>query len=62
MEEKQKNEEEKQEQIKEMGSISLEENNRRNKIKLLTIIGEIEGHEAVSGSRTFDCRDDSVLK
>ena len=50
MEEKQKNEEEKQEQIKEMGSISLEENNRRNKIKLLTIIGEIEGHEAVSGS------------
>lgn len=50
MEEKQKNEEEKQEQIKETGSISLEENKRSNKIKLLTIIGEIEGHEAVSGS------------
>lgn len=50
MEEKQKNEEEKQEQIKETGSISLEENKRRNRIKLLTIIGEIEGHEAVSGS------------
>lgn len=50
MEEKQKSEEEKQEQIKEMGSISLEENKKQNKIKLLTIIGEIEGHEAVSGS------------
>ena len=50
MEEKQKSEGEKQEQIKEMGSINLEENKKQNKIKLLTIIGEIEGHEAVSGS------------
>ena len=50
MEEKQISEGEKQEQIKEMGSINLEENKKQNKIKLLTIIGEIEGHEAVSGS------------
>ncbi len=50
MEEKTRNEEEKNEQIKEMGSLSLEENNKKHKIKLLTIIGEIEGHEAVSGS------------
>lgn len=50
MEEKTKNEEEKNEQIKEMGSLSLEENKKKHKIKLLTIIGEIEGHEAVSGS------------
>ena len=41
---------EKQEQIKETGSIDLGENKKRHKIKLLTIIGEIEGHEAVSGS------------
>lgn len=42
--------EEKNEQIKEMGSLNLEENKREHHIKLLTIIGEIEGHEAVSGS------------
>ena len=39
---------EKLEQIKEIGSIDLERNKHR--IKLLTIIGEIEGHEAVSGN------------
>lgn len=50
MEGQYQNEEEKREQIKELGSIDLEENKGRNKIKLLTIIGEIEGHEAVSGS------------
>lgn len=42
--------EEKNEQIKEMGSLNLEENKKEHRIKLLTIIGEIEGHEAVSGS------------
>ena len=41
---------EKNEQIKEMGSIDLEQNTEKHKIKLLTIIGEIEGHEAVSGN------------
>lgn len=41
---------EKKEEIKETGSVYLEENRRHHKIKLLTIIGEIEGHEAVSGS------------
>ena len=42
--------EQKNEQIKEMGSVDLEGNKRHHNIKLLTIIGEIEGHEAVSGS------------
>ena len=43
-------EEQKNEQIKEMGSINLETNKKQHNIKLLTIIGEIEGHEAVSGN------------
>ena len=44
---------EKQEQIKETGSIDLGENKKRHKIKLLTIIGEIEGHEAVTWRQGF---------
>ena len=43
-------EEKKTEQIKEMGSINLNENKDRHRSKLLTIIGEIEGHEAVAGN------------
>ena len=43
-------EEKKTEQIKEGGSINLNENKDRHRIKLLTIIGEIEGHEAVAGN------------
>ena len=43
-------EEKKTEQIKEMGSINLNENKDRHRIKLLTIIGESEGHEAVAGN------------
>ena len=39
----------KNEQIKETGSVDLK-NNGKHKIKLITIIGEIEGHEAVSGN------------
>lgn len=42
--------EKKNEQIKEMGTVNLEENASRHRIKLITIIGEIEGHEAVSGN------------
>lgn len=38
------------EQIKEMGSLNLTCNRQKDRIKLLTIIGEIEGHEAVSGN------------
>ena len=41
---------EKKDEIKETGSVYLEENKRHHKIKLLTVIGEIEGHEAVSGN------------
>lgn len=43
-------EEEKGEEINETGSIELTHNNRKHNIQLLTIIGEIEGHEAVSGN------------
>lgn len=38
------------EQIKEVGSIELNANKRKHKIKLLTIAGEIEGHESISGN------------
>lgn len=38
------------EEIKETGSIELESNRNKHKIKVFTIIGEIEGHEAVSGN------------
>ncbi|MCF2680325.1 ATP-dependent Clp protease proteolytic subunit [Faecalicatena contorta] len=50
MENQEKKEEDRNNQIKEMGSVSLDENRRQHRIKLLTIIGEIEGHEAVSGN------------
>ena len=42
--------EQKYEEMKELGSIELEHNPGHHKIQLLTIIGEIEGHEAVSGN------------
>ena len=38
------------EEIKEMGTLDLAKKSGRHGIKLLTIIGEIEGHEAVSGN------------
>ena len=41
---------EKEEKIKELGSIDLESNKNKHRIKLLTIIGEIEGHETTSGN------------
>ena len=41
------------EQIKEMGQVVLESNSRKHKVELLTIIGEVEGHEsAPSHSKT----------
>ena len=43
-------EEQKNNQIKEMGSADLDGSRSSHRIKLLTIIGEIEGHEAVSGN------------
>ena len=36
--------------LKEMGSINLNENKDRHRISSLTIIGEIEGREAVAGN------------
>lgn len=41
---------EKEEQIKETGSLDLTQNRTKHRIKLLSIIGEIEGHETVSGN------------
>lgn len=38
------------EEIKEMGTLDLAKKSGRYGVQLLTIIGEIEGHEAVSGS------------
>ena len=48
----QKNEEkqEKKAEIKETGSLDLDESRAHHRIKLITIIGEIEGDDAVSGS------------
>lgn len=48
----QKNEdtENKKEEIKETGSLDLDMNRINHHIKLITIIGEIEGHDAVSGN------------
>lgn len=41
---------EENEEIKEMGALKLSEASSKHKIQLLTIIGEIEGHETVSGN------------
>ena len=43
-------ENEKQEQIKEMGTIEIENSKQHHVIKVFTIIGEIEGHEAASNN------------
>lgn len=41
------------EQIEEMGELTLDQNTRRHRIELLTIIGEVEGHDAApSQSKT----------
>lgn len=45
-----KNKEKDKEDIKEFGQITLEDSRRNSKIHLLSIIGEIEGHEVLSGS------------
>lgn len=42
--------EEKRDEMKETGSMKLDSNNRKHNVRPLTIIGEIEGHEAVSGN------------
>lgn len=44
------NREQQNEEIKETGKPELTHNKKRHNIQLLTIIGEIEGHEAVSGN------------
>ena len=42
--------EEKRNEMKETGSMKLDSNNRKHNVRLLTIIGEIEGHEGSSGT------------
>lgn len=44
------NETKKSEQIKEFGQLTLENNKKNSKIHLLSIIGEIEGHESYSNN------------
>jgi len=41
---------ESKEEIKETGSIELENGKRKHKIKVFTIVGEIEGHEAAASN------------
>lgn len=41
---------ERNEEVKELGTLELRKNESHHKIQLLTIIGEIEGHEMVSGN------------
>ena len=43
-----------EERIRENGQVTLEENGKR--IHLLSIIGEIEGHDNLSGSTKIFCR------
>ena len=50
-EEQQKREDENNE-IKEMGTLNMKESGSKYGIQLLTIIGEIEGHDSVSGRNT----------
>lgn len=42
--------EKEQDEIKDYAAAKLDKNAQRHKIELLTIIGEIEGHEAISGN------------
>ena len=49
-EEKREEDRENREEIKETGTLKLEGDERHHRIQLMTIIGEIEGHEAVSGN------------
>lgn len=44
------NDSKKSEQIKEFGQLTLENNKKNSKIHLLSIIGEIEGHESYSNN------------
>ena len=39
-----------QEEIKETGTIELENNHQQHRIKVFTIIGEIEGHDVASNN------------
>lgn len=49
-EEKREKEKHKDERIEEVGQITLDENKEHHKIHLVTIIGEIEGHDNLGGS------------
>ncbi|MDD3402180.1 MAG: ATP-dependent Clp protease proteolytic subunit [Hespellia sp.] len=49
-EQKQEEQTSKREEIKDTGTVELQNNPGKHKIQLLTIIGEIEGHEAASGN------------
>lgn len=42
--------EQKDQELEELGQVTLEENQNKHKIHLLSIIGEVEGHENASGA------------
>ncbi len=48
--EEQKKRNQENEEIQEMGTLNLDKKDGKHRIQLLTIIGEIEGHENVSGN------------
>lgn len=47
---KQENEKQKDERIEKVGQVTLDENAQHHKIHLLTIIGEVEGHDNLSSN------------
>ena len=49
-EKKRENEKQKDERIEKVGQVTLDENAQHHKIHLLSIIGEIEGHDNLNGN------------
>ncbi len=44
------NDEKRDDKVKELGQLTLDENEQNHKIYLLSIIGEIEGHDVLSNN------------
>ena len=54
-------EEKENEQIREMGELTLDQNVKRHRIELLTIIGEVEGHECSTIAESKTTKYEHVL-
>ena len=46
-------EEQQNKQIRDMGQVILNENSNKYKVELLTIIGEVEGHDAAPSQQNY---------